>query len=108
MAISSAPAARKRRTGTSHGCGYSPGEAAELPKTITFHDLRHYYASLLITGEPASRWSGPPRPQETLDTYGHLWIDGEELTRDGVGNELKQALTVCRVQAGDDGSVSNE
>lgn len=51
---------------------------------------------------------GHKTAQETLDTYGHLWVDDEELTRDAVGNELKQALTVCRVQAGDDGSGSSE
>jgi hypothetical protein len=43
-----------------------------------------------------------------MDTYGHLWIDDEELTREAVGTHLGQALTVCRVQAGPEGSVSSE
>lgn len=87
-------------------------EAAKLPKTITFHDLRHYYASLLIARGASVKVVqarlGHKTAQETMDTYGHLWIDDEELTREAVGNELKQALTVCRVQAGPEGSVSSE
>ena len=51
---------------------------------------------------------GQKTAQETLDTYGHLWIDDEELTREAIGTELGQALTVCRVQAGPEGSVSSE
>jgi hypothetical protein len=51
---------------------------------------------------------GHKTAQETLDTYGHLWIDDEELTREAVGTELQQALTVCRIQAGGDGAVSSE
>jgi integrase len=78
-------------------------EAAKLPQTITFHDLRHYYASLLIAKghsvKAVQARLGHKTAQETLDTYGHLWPDHEELTRDAVGTELRQALTVCRVQA---------
>jgi hypothetical protein len=33
---------------------------------------------------------GHKTAQETLDTYGHLWSDDEELTREAVGNERKQ------------------
>ena len=67
-------------------------EAAKLPKTITFHDLRHYYASLLIARGASVKVVqarlGHKTAQETLDTYGHLWIDDEELTREAVGTEL--------------------
>ena len=87
-------------------------EAAKLPQTITFHDLRHYYASLLIARGASVKVVqarlGHKTAQETLDTYGHLWIDDEELTREAVGTELKQALTVCRVQAGPEDPVSSE
>jgi integrase len=43
--------------------------AAELDDGVTFHDLRHYYASLLIT-------------------YSHLWPDSEDRTREAVDEVL--------------------
>jgi integrase len=62
----------------------------------TFHDLRHYYASLLIRqGESVkvvqSRL-GHASAQETLDTYSHLWPDSEDLTRRAVDAVLGRAL----------------
>ena len=51
----------------------------------TFHDLRHFYASLLIRhGESIKTVQarlGHAMAQETLDTYGHLWPDSEDRTR---------------------------
>lgn len=59
---------------------------------LTFHDLRHYYASLLIRhGESVKvvqRRLGHKSAQETLDTYGHLWPDSDGLTREAVDAEL--------------------
>jgi integrase len=57
-----------------------------------FHDLRHYYASLLIRyGESVkvvqSRL-GHASAAETLDTYSHLWPDSEERTRQAVQEAL--------------------
>lgn len=58
----------------------------------TFHDLRHYYASLLIRhGESVKvvqRRLGHKTAQETLDTYGHLWPDSDDRTREAVDAEL--------------------
>lgn len=53
-----------------------------------FHDLRHFYASLLIRhGESVkvvqSRL-GHASAAETLDTYSHLWPDSEDQTRAAV------------------------
>ncbi len=53
-----------------------------------FHDLRHYYASLLIRhGESVkvvqSRL-GHASASETLDTYSHLWPDSDDRTRAAV------------------------
>lgn len=53
-----------------------------------FHHLRHFYASLLIRhGESVkvvqSRL-GHASATETLDTYGHLWPDSEDRTRQAV------------------------
>jgi len=59
---------------------------------LTFHDLRHYYASLLIRhGESVKvvqRRLGHKTAQETLDTYGHLWPDSDGQTREAVDSEL--------------------
>jgi integrase len=66
--------------------------AAGLPPGTTFHDLRHYYASLLIRhGESVkvvqSRL-GHATAAETLDTYSHLWPDSEDRTRLAVDSVL--------------------
>jgi integrase len=68
--------------------------AAGLPKGRTFHDLRHYYASLLIRhGESVkvvqSRL-GHASAKETLDTYSHLWPDSEDRTRQAVETVLRR------------------
>lgn len=59
-----------------------------LPASATFHDLRHFYASLLIARgssiKTVQRRLGHQSAMETLDTYGHLWPDSEDETRDAV------------------------
>jgi integrase len=61
---------------------------AGLGDGVTFHDLRHYYASLLIRhGESVKavqRRLGHKSAVETLDTYSHLWPDSEDRTREAV------------------------
>jgi len=62
-----------------------------------FHDLRHFYASLLIRhGESVkvvqSRL-GHASAAETLDTYSHLWPDSEDRTRAAVDSVLGAAST---------------
>lgn len=57
-----------------------------------FHNLRHFYASLLIRhGESVkvvqSRL-GHASAAETLDTYSHLWPDSEDQTRAAVDSVL--------------------
>ncbi len=65
---------------------------------LTCHDLRHYYASLLIRhGESVKvvqRRLGHKTAQETLDTYGHLWADSDGRTRDAVDAELFRAVAL--------------
>lgn len=63
-------------------------EAAGMPAGTTMHDLRHFYASLLIRhGESVkvvqSRL-GHASAAETLDTYSHMWPDNEDRTRAAV------------------------
>ncbi|MBF6186484.1 MULTISPECIES: tyrosine-type recombinase/integrase [Nocardia] len=56
-----------------------------LPAEFSFHDLRHYVASLLIakgadikTVQARGRHASA---KTTLDIYGHLWPDADESTR---------------------------
>jgi integrase len=74
---------------------------ARLGDGVTFHDLRHFYASLLIRhGESVKvvqRRLGHKSAVETLDTYSHLWPDSEDRTREAVdtvlGADRRGALT---------------
>lgn len=67
--------------------------AAGAPTGTGFHDLRHYFASLLIRhGESVKTVQsrlGQAIAAETLDTYSHLWPDSEERTRDAVDSVLR-------------------
>jgi integrase len=63
-------------------------KAANAPRGTGFHELRHFYASLLIMhGESVkvvqSRL-GHASASETLDTYSHLWPDSDDRTRAAV------------------------
>ena len=65
---------------------------AKLPPATRFHDLRHFYASMLIR-EGLSPKAVQARMrhatmQETWDTYGHLWPDDEDRTRDAIDKVL--------------------
>ena len=65
---------------------------AGLPDSVTFHDLRHYYASLLIRHNESVKVVqarlGHASAAETLDTYSHLWPDSEDRTRLAVDSVL--------------------
>jgi integrase len=56
-----------------------------LPETFSFHDLRHFFASMLIAGgadvkkvQAAMRHASA---KTTLDTYSHLWPDSDDAIR---------------------------
>jgi integrase len=57
-----------------------------------FHELRHFYASLLIRhGESVKtvqRRLGHATAAETLDTYAHLWPDSDDRTREAIDSVL--------------------
>jgi len=67
-----------------------------LPEGFTFHDLRHYLASLLIaSGADIKTVQARMRhasARTTLDTYGHLWPDADESTRTAVGAVIAERL----------------
>jgi integrase len=59
-----------------------------LADGFRYHDLRHYFASLLIaSGADVKTVQGRLRhasAKTTLDTYGHMWPDRDESTRAAV------------------------
>ena len=69
---------------------------AGLPVSATFHDCRHYYASLLIRqGESVKVVQarlGHASASETLDTYSHLWPDSEDRTRRAIDAVLSASV----------------
>ena len=68
------------------------GKTSGLPTWATFHDLRHFYASLLIAKgcsiKAVQSRLGHQSAMETLDTYGHLWPDSDDETRLAVDHVL--------------------
>ncbi|GAA3810977.1 hypothetical protein GCM10022242_11840 [Nocardioides panacisoli] len=70
-----------------------------LPPEFRFHDLRHYFASMLIAkGADVKVVQTRLRhasAKTTLDTYSHLWPDADDSTRtaiDEVFAERAEAL----------------
>lgn len=65
---------------------------AGLPEGFSYHDLRHYFASLLVAdGADIKTVQARMRHESattTLDTYGHLWPDADESTRATVGKVI--------------------
>lgn len=83
-------------------------ERAGLPTGTRFHELRHYYASLLI-GHGASvvavqRALGHASPRETLETYAHWWPSDEDRLRVAVADVLGGPLRVLADQTRTTGS----
>ncbi len=58
-----------------------------------FHELRHYYASLLIDSGASVKVVqarlGHKSAEETLNTYAHLWPDSDDRTRDAIDAALR-------------------
>jgi integrase len=69
---------------------------ADLPPGTTPHDLRHYYASLLISkGASVKAVQTMLRHKtatETLNTYAHLWPEDNALVRRAIDAELSPLL----------------
>jgi integrase len=63
-------------------------ERAKLPEWATPHDLRHYFASVLIRSGASVKVLqarlGHASAKVTLDVYGHLFADEEDRTRAAV------------------------
>lgn len=67
-----------------------------LPEEFSFHDLRHYFASVLIvSGADIKTVQARMRhasARTTLDTYGHMFPDADESTRTAVGAVIADRL----------------
>ncbi|HEX6380763.1 MAG TPA: tyrosine-type recombinase/integrase [Acidimicrobiia bacterium] len=70
--------------------------AAALPPGTTPHDLRHYYASLLIAKgasvKAVQTMLRHKTANETLNTYAHLWPEDNSLVRRAVDSELSSVV----------------
>jgi len=78
------------------GCREACADAAHmLPAGMRFHDLRHFYASALISANLNPKVIrarlGHATMAETMDTYGHLFPDAEDLGRTAVDQALAPA-----------------
>lgn len=77
-----------RRTAFSRRVWGPARRAAGVSAAVKFHELRHYYASLLIRhGESVKTVQarlGHASAAETLDTYSHLWPDSDDRTREAI------------------------
>jgi integrase len=82
------------RRNTAGEMWHRAADKAGLPDWATFHDLRHFYASMLIARgcsvKAVQTRLGHQSAMETLDTYGHLWPDSDDETRNAVDHVLAQ------------------
>ncbi len=83
-----ARAAQEKEAGHNDLAGQCEAAADRLAGGADFHELRHFYASLLIASganvKVVQARLGHKNATETLDTYGHLWPDSEDDTRRAV------------------------
>lgn len=72
--------------------GRARDKVAGLPEGFRFHDLRHYFASLLIASganvKVVQTRLRHASATTTLNTYAHLWPDSDESTREAVAAVL--------------------
>ena len=70
------------------------------PYDFRFHDLRHYYASMLIaSGADVKVVQTRVRHasgKTTLDTYAHLWPDSDDSTRAAIDNAMTARVDYLR------------
>lgn len=77
---------------------------AGLPDAFRFHDLRHFFASLLIGAgldvKVVQTRLRHGTAATTLDTYGHLWPDADESARAAVADVLAARADSVRTDEG--------
>jgi integrase len=79
------------------------GSEARVPDGTTMHDLRHFYASLLIKAgqspKTVQKRLGHAKPSITLDIYTHLWPKEDDATAAVVEAALGSVPPLCPVAA---------
>lgn len=75
---------------------------AGLGETFRYHDLRHYYASLLIAKgldvKVVQTRLRHASAMTTLNTYGHMWPDADESARAAVGSVMAARADSLRTE----------
>ena len=75
------------------------GAVVGLPEGFRFHDLRHYYASLLIASgvdvKVVQTRLRHASAKTTLDTYGHLWPDSDDSTRAAINRVIAARVSAA-------------
>lgn len=88
--------ARWRKRGCPEGEEPAP---QRVPEDATMHDLRHFYASVLIkhreSVKTVQKRLGHAKPSITLDIYTHLWPHDQDTTRAAVESTLAQVPSMC-------------
>jgi integrase len=68
------------------------GEGRRFAEGFRYHDLRHYFASPLITSGAdvmvVQKRLRHASAMTTLNTYGHMWPDADESTRAAIAGVL--------------------
>ena len=86
-----------RRSKADSAARHAPTRHTCLPKGTRFHDLRHFYASTLIAAnlnpKVIQARLGHATITETIDTYGHLFPDAEDLGRGAIDAIFTMPLT---------------
>jgi len=78
------------------------GSDVRVPVDTTMHDLRHFYASLLIAAgqspKTVQKRLGHAKPSITLDIYTHLWPKEDDATAAVVESVLASVPPLCPVE----------
>ncbi|MGW2867890.1 tyrosine-type recombinase/integrase [Kitasatospora sp. NPDC001225] len=76
----------------------------QVPDDATMHDLRHFYASVLIKHQESvktvQKRLGHAKPPITLNTYTHLWPDEEDTTRAAIEAVFDAVPSMCPPRSG--------
>ncbi|WP_425956796.1 tyrosine-type recombinase/integrase [Xylanimonas sp. McL0601] len=81
-----------------------------MPARVVFHDLRHFYSSLLIRHAESVKTVqarlGHASATEMLDTYSHLWPDSDDPTRKTVDLVMGAPVSASDGQMTDSGALA--
>lgn len=81
-------------------------------RNLTFHDFRHFYASVLIAnGAPVNEVQqalGHANASTTLDSYTHLWPRRDSLTRGMAAAALGMVRDSCGISEGEGGGQEGD